>query len=158
MIASIQISGGRLGKLLNTLALTLLFSVAWTSDTRADYVTGLDPYGDNYLSLRSGPGSRYREIMRMGPDTIVTVLERRGDWRKIRLEDGAVGWAFGRYIRSGFPAGAEPSVQPEEELRTATSYVPVGDTQVIEIGNIYAVRNGPTKPVNIKTPASRSRV
>ena len=41
----------------------------------ADYVGGLDPDGDNYLSLRSGPGSKYDELQRIGPDTVVTVIE-----------------------------------------------------------------------------------
>lgn len=88
------------------------------SSAQADYVDGLDPYGDNYLSLRSGPGSRYREILRMGPDTVVTVLERQGEWKRVQLEDGTIGWAFGSYIRRGFPPGYEPDggeAPPEDE-------------------------------------------
>ena len=71
----------------------------------ADYVGGLNPNGDNYLSLRDGPSTGYSEILRMGPDTIVTVLERQGDWRLVKLEDGTTGWAFSRYIKGGLPPG-----------------------------------------------------
>jgi hypothetical protein len=88
----------------------------------ADYVGGLDPDGDNYLSLRSGPGSKYDELRRMGPDTVVTIIEKRAGWRRVQLEDGTEGWAFGKYIRRGLPAGATetapPSAgfQPDEEI------------------------------------------
>jgi hypothetical protein len=82
---------------------------------RADYVSGLNPRGDNYLSLRDGPGSGYGEILRMGPETVVTVLERRGDWRRVRLEDGTTGWASGRFIRPGLPPGYRPISEPKPE-------------------------------------------
>ena len=100
-----------------TAALLLILAGSWPA--QADYVGGLNPKGDNYLSLRSGPGTGYREILRMGPNTIVTVIESEGSWRRIELEDGTVGWASGRYIKSGFPAGyePEPKAEPETELQ-----------------------------------------
>jgi hypothetical protein len=83
---------------------------------RADYVTGLDPRGENFLALRTGPGTAYRTIYRMGPDTVLTVLQRRGPWVRARLEDGTEGWAFGEYIREGSPPGYEtvPGVEEAE--------------------------------------------
>jgi hypothetical protein len=80
----------------------------------ADYVGGLNPNGDNYLSLRDGPGTGYGEVLRMDSGTVVTVLERQGDWRLIRLEDGTTGWAFARYLKAGLPPGYEP--EPSFEL------------------------------------------
>ena len=82
----------------------------------ADYVGGLDPDGDNYLSLRSGPGSKYDELRRMGPDTVVTVIEKRAGWRRVQLEDGTEGWAFGKYIRHGLPAVAAEAMPPPAGL------------------------------------------
>ena len=67
------------------------------------HVTGLDPWGDNYLSLRSGPATRFREIRRLGSGTIVTLLDRRGSWRYVRLSNGRQGWAHGRYLAPGYP-------------------------------------------------------
>lgn len=107
----------------------LLAAGLWGGAAEADYVTGLDPYGDNYLSLRTGPGSRYREILRMGPDTVVEVLERRGDWRRVQLEDGTVGWAFGRYIRPGLPRGYEPAPPPSSDEEGVDAQVPPQDVR-----------------------------
>ena len=111
-------TGGSLVGHLLSMALTLLFALllAPVLPAHADYVSGLNPRGDNYLSLRNGPGGGFGEILRMGPDTVVTVLERRGDWRRVRLEDGTTGWAFGRYIRAGLPPGYEPIRGPEPEF------------------------------------------
>lgn len=86
------------------LAMVLLLALGAPA-ARADYVTGLNPRGDNFLALRTGPGTSYRIVRRMEPDTIVTVLQRRGDWLLVELEDGAQGWAFGEYIAEGFPPG-----------------------------------------------------
>lgn len=99
------------------LTAVMLLLVAGSWPAQADYVGGLNPQGDNYLSLRTGPGTGYREILRMGPNTIVTVLESQGSWRRIELEDGTEGWASGRYIKSGFPTGYEPEGEPETELQ-----------------------------------------
>ncbi|WP_395818259.1 caspase family protein [Devosia sp.] len=98
-------------------ALILSVNGSWVA--QADYVSGLNPRGDNFLSLRSGPGTGYEELLRMGPDTIVTVIESRGTWRRIELEDGTQGWAYGKYIKSGFPPGYEA---PEQEPQ-----LPVGE-------------------------------
>ena len=43
-------------------------------------VIGLDPAGDNFLAVRSGPGSRNAELDRLGPKRFVTVCDQRGDW------------------------------------------------------------------------------
>ena len=109
--------GSLVGHLLSmALALSLALLLGPTLPARADYVSGLNPRGDNFLSLRDGPGSGFDEIVRMGPDTVVTVLERRGDWRRVRLEDGTTGWASGRFIRAGLPPGYAPVPQPEPEF------------------------------------------
>ena len=117
-----QVSSGMRGHLIArwlraAFAAGVLLLLAGTWSAQADYVGGLNPRGDNYLSLRTGPGTGYREILRMGPDTIVTVVESSGDWRHIELEDGTDGWAFGRYIKRGFPPGYDvPEAEPETEL------------------------------------------
>ena len=85
----------------------------WNSAGHAEHVAGLDPSGDNFLALRSGPGTSFRTIRRMGPDTILDVLERRGQWVRVRMEDGTEGWAFGRYVAPGFPPGQDDA--PEDE-------------------------------------------
>lgn len=43
-------------------------------------VVGLDPAGDNFLAVRSGPSSRQAELDRLGPKRLVTVCDERGHW------------------------------------------------------------------------------
>lgn len=85
---------------------------------RADYVGGLDPAGDNFLALRTGPGSGYPMILPMGPGTFVTVLRRNGKWLFVELEDGTRGWAYRSYVFGGAAPGGfdapPPSLDPAE--------------------------------------------
>ncbi len=76
-------------------------------------VSGLSPSGDNYLSLRTGPGTGYREITRLRENTPLTVLGRSGSWMNVALQDGRSGWAYGGYI-STLP-GSQVS-QPRQDL------------------------------------------
>lgn len=82
------------------------------ASARAEYVGGLDPAGDNFLALRTGPGSGYAMILPMGPGTFVTVLRRNGKWLLVELEDGTRGWAYGTYIHSGSPPGGYDASPP----------------------------------------------
>lgn len=55
-------------------------------------VTGLDPAGDNFLSLRSGPGGKpFRELARLHGGQIVTICEERGMWLGIVYAPGGAG-------------------------------------------------------------------
>lgn len=65
---------------------------------RYHYVTGLDPKGDNFLALRSGPMPGDVRIATMGPDTLLKVHESRGPWRRVELIDGMTGWAHSNWI------------------------------------------------------------
>lgn len=85
-------------------------------------VTGLDPQGDNFLSVRSGPGGRpYREVDRVRTGQFLAICEERGPWLGVvyaplgdeRTECGVgtprprraayagpcrSGWVHGRYV------------------------------------------------------------
>ena len=79
----------------------------------SEYVGGLDPYGDNFLSVRSGPSSRYRRIDTLHTGDKVGVCEYRGSWKRIyygtngscSIRNGEIigrcysGWAYGKYLR-----------------------------------------------------------
>lgn len=102
-----------------------LLLVTFSGPGRADYVSGLDPRGDNFLSLRSGPGSNFREIRRLGPNTFLSVEGRRGSWLKVRLRDGGTGWVFGKYVAPGAPpAVIEPRqpIPPPAAMPTASRW------------------------------------
>ena len=64
----------------------------------AAVVCRLDPYGDNFLSLRAGPGGGFPEIARLDPDTGLSVYGGQGPWLRVRTQDGAEGWVFRRYV------------------------------------------------------------
>jgi len=75
---------------------------------RADYVGGLNPAGDNFLALRTGPGTRFPMILPMGPGTYLTVIGRDGRWLNVELQDGTRGWAYDAYIFGDAPPGGGP--------------------------------------------------
>ncbi|MCB1462200.1 MAG: caspase family protein [Nitratireductor sp.] len=80
---------------------------------QAGYVTGLDPNGDNFLSLRTGPGSGNREIARMLPNTPLNITGSQGNWYQVTLDNGMSGWAYGKYIAFGQIASRNvPTVGP----------------------------------------------
>lgn len=63
------------------------------------YPVGLDPYGDNFLALRSLPSSTEGvRIARLGPDTLFTEIGRQGGWVNIQLPSGQTGWVSARYV------------------------------------------------------------
>jgi hypothetical protein len=90
------------------------------------YVTGLDPSGDNFLALRTRPStSEGSRMATMGPDTLLTVLESRGPWRRVELPDGISGWAHGNWIAccrtfAGAAAAAPSSVRPPPVAQPAS--------------------------------------
>ena len=43
-------------------------------------VTGLDPNGDGFLAVRTGPGTQYRKIDELHNGAGVRPCERRGNW------------------------------------------------------------------------------
>jgi hypothetical protein len=79
------------------------------------YLVGLDQSGDNWLALRSEPsGTRGVRLLKMGPETLLTVIGRSGDWLNVRLPTGQAGWAHSRYIaccREAAPSTARTSAR-----------------------------------------------
>lgn len=82
-------------------------------------VTGLDPQGDNTLTVRNGPGTRYAAIDFLPPDRKVWICDQTGEWFAVvyaadgqtecnvsspqaerAVYDGpcSAGWVSGRYV------------------------------------------------------------
>lgn len=51
-------------------------------------VTGLDPAGDNFLAVRSGPGSDYAQIDSLNQGDLIQLCETNGRWQGIVYEPG----------------------------------------------------------------------
>lgn len=96
------------------LFVVLLATVGFTSvvDARCyrAYVTGLDPYGDNFLAVREGPSSRYRQYDSLYNGNRVYVCDYSRSWRFVYYGRGCYldygrpvgcrsGWVHGRYLR-----------------------------------------------------------
>lgn len=85
----------------------LLLSLA-ALPARAEYVGGLNPAGDNFLALRTGPSTRFPMILPMWPGTYLTVIGRDGRWLNVELQDGTRGWAYDAYVFGDAPPGGGP--------------------------------------------------
>ncbi|MCL4424491.1 MAG: DUF3794 domain-containing protein [Firmicutes bacterium] len=61
--------------------------------------------GDS-VNVRSGPGMDYAPFTQVNKGTVVTLLDKQGEWFKVRLPDQREGWINARYIQTTcWPAG-----------------------------------------------------
>lgn len=87
------------GAVLIAFALNGVSASAQVQQEAFSYPVGLDPYGDNFLALRSLPsGTQGVRLARLGPDTLFTELGRQGGWVNIQLPSGQTGWVSARYV------------------------------------------------------------
>jgi hypothetical protein len=63
-------------------------------------VVGLNPHGDGFLSVRSGPGTRYRELGRLYNGQQVYICAERGAWLGIVFERP---WRTGCNVTTPWP-------------------------------------------------------
>lgn len=64
-------------------------------------VTGLDPNGDNFLAVRSGPGTNYSKIDELHTGDRVRTCELRGEWVGVYYGQGGnrkSGWVHRTYL------------------------------------------------------------
>ncbi|MEP2580872.1 MAG: caspase family protein [Roseibium sp.] len=108
------------------------------------YVTGLNPQGDNYLSLRTGPGSRYREIARLGPNTPLTIVGRQRSWLNVAIADGRIGWAYSKYIASAPPSPVPSTpfpVSPPNDPAAAIASRAISPPRAGRVGDLSVSRD-----------------
>lgn len=55
-------------------------------ESRVDYVKWLK------VSLREGPGTNFKTLVEVKKGTALEILEEKGQWLRVRLEDGQEGW------------------------------------------------------------------
>ena len=51
------------------------------------------------LNIRSGPGKQHKVVGKAGKDTKLSILEELGEWYKVQLSDGTIGYATIQYIK-----------------------------------------------------------
>ncbi|MEM7633947.1 MAG: caspase family protein [Pseudomonadota bacterium] len=104
-------------------------------------VTGLDPTGDNFLSLRTGPGSRFSELDRLSQNELVSIVGRSGKWFKVVTPAGTTGWVFGRYITVGSkPVKPSPEkiVTKSDVDRFVRKFNRLSQVDTSKLRNLYA--------------------
>lgn len=52
----------------------------------------------NYVNVRTEGNLSGSVITQVSKDEIVTVLEKQGDWYKVKLSNGREGWIYGKYL------------------------------------------------------------
>lgn len=63
-------------------------------------VTGLDPQGDGFLAVRSGPGTGYRKIDELHNGDLVRPCEAKGPWHGVYYgTPRRKGWVHGNWLR-----------------------------------------------------------
>lgn len=93
-------------------------------------VAGLDPSGDGFLSIRSGPGTNFARTGRLLEGAIVASERRSGDWVRVRTPQG-VGWAHGAWL-SPVPARSEPGKIASSRDVPSTADEPSSALRVVE--------------------------
>lgn len=61
-------------------------------------VSGLDPNGDGFLAVRSGPGTNFPMIDKLYNGEVVEIIEFQGSWRGVRYRGGWKGWAHANWL------------------------------------------------------------
>ena len=77
------------------LATALPAAALASSSARTVYVSST---GEGTLNLRSGPGKEYESKGFVHHGNRVTVLDRCGEWSKVRTDSGRTGWIKTKYI------------------------------------------------------------
>ncbi|HBX23516.1 MAG TPA: N-acetylmuramoyl-L-alanine amidase [Desulfotomaculum sp.] len=68
----------------------------------------------NEVNIRLGPGTGHNVITRVSRGQRVGVLERNGDWAKVQLDGGIVGWVAGWMLIDTAEASPSPGDPPVE--------------------------------------------
>lgn len=67
-------------------------------------VMGLDPNGDGFLAVRSGPGSNYSKIGEVYNGDRVETFGGQGNWYAISFgPNNRLGWAHGNWLGDHIP-------------------------------------------------------
>lgn len=80
-------------------ALTTSLALAYSGDGYR--VCRLNPNGDNFLALRTGPGASFPMVMKLGPDSVVEHRKTEGNWMSVVVER-ANGYEYLRDLPHGY--------------------------------------------------------
>ncbi len=88
------------GSIMHKTLLFLLLGFTVLFSAQIATVTGLDPNGDGFLSLRAKP--KGKEIGKLYNGNKVKILKKKGKYYKVKVvKSGMVGYAHGNWIKTG---------------------------------------------------------
>jgi len=83
----------------------------------------------NEVNIRLGPGTGHNVITQVSRGQRVDVLERSGDWAKVQLDGGVIGWVSGLFLNietaEASPSPGDPPVQTPDTDLTGEAGQPV---------------------------------
>jgi len=106
------------------------------------------------INIRTAPSTDARRITLVDRWTKVQVLERQGDWSRIRLQSGAIGWVLSKYLSPTKPpqtrqvATRSPSRKPAP--RTAQASRPERDKQQQTAANVSQTATANGQPAVVR--------
>lgn len=124
------------------LALFLLLSLAFASQLAT--ITGLDPNGDGFLSLRIKPNGE--EIGRLYNGNKVNILTTNGKWYKVKTSSGQIGWAYSKWIKKTYSqmttaTSTSGSLHQDSRYKVKSGYTSSNErTKNIPIPNQFLVK------------------
>ena len=89
----------------------------------AETVYQVKTRGDN-LNVRTGPGTSFKVVNSLPNGTGVTILEKSGNWRRVKANNGVTGWVSANYLVKSASAVVTATVNTNTRglnLRTAPS-------------------------------------
>jgi len=92
------------------------------SSARSDSpASGWAEINKDRINIRSAPSTNAQRITIVDRWTKVQVLGRQGDWSRIRLRDGRIGWVFSQYLSSTKPPQTKQLANTSTQKRTSSS-------------------------------------
>jgi len=139
-----------------------------TSSATTTIITGtvVDTQDPRPLNIRSGPGLEFLPFTTLALGQSVELIGRdaTGAWVQVRLADGRIGWASGRFLVSNSLLTNLPiaSTDPLADIPVVTTTVPTTGTGGLATGTVITanrlnVRNGPGLNFSILGALSQSQ-
>lgn len=92
------------------------------SSARSDSpASGWSEINKDRINIRSAPNISAKRIMIVDRWTKVRVLGRQGDWSRIRLQNGRIGWVLSRYLSPTKPPQTKQLANASTQRRTQPS-------------------------------------
>jgi hypothetical protein len=115
------------------------------SSGEEDYLQGREVTSSK-VNLRSGPGMEYQVIAKVTKGKSLDVVEKKGDWLRIRWKGGREGWIHEKLVKATSPSTIRVSVDRENlrkiprEREEVQARKPRGPGKKVEKDKVFIFR------------------